>query len=97
MLLSVKLKAKRIANPFCLCLSRRQLKAGRAGTKQIKSWSELTVKNASAGRNLLGDSKNNVASKRKISSSGSDCVSSINMQKLILNTSWVVANIPVQS
>lgn len=38
MLLSVKLKAKRIANPFCLCLSRRQLKAGRLGTKQIKSW-----------------------------------------------------------
>lgn len=61
MLLSVKLKAKRIANPFCLCLGRRQLKAFRAGTtnsvvKQIKSCSELTARNVAEGRNLLGDS-----------------------------------------
>lgn len=57
MLLSVKLEAKRIANPFCLDLGRKQWKAFRAGTTnsgvtRIEIWSELTAKEEG---NLLGD------------------------------------------
>lgn len=56
MLLSVKLEAKRIVNPFCLDIGRRQWKAFGAGTTnseetQIKICSELTAREEG---NLLG-------------------------------------------